>query len=244
MFEDLRRQYQRQGLQPRPFPATQHVHIAPAPASAGLTSRSFSANETSYAPPRYIAPRPSLRDTESPNPGVTNGESPEYNRITLGAPNPTPPVKRGRPTKQQVEEREKKLALEGKVYVPKKRPAKRLRTSLALESGVAKEEESARPLLDTPNARAPELPEDTSSGRRRRRHTRDQSPLAGYGGSEEAERQETEAEPESNVAQSPSDRLLPSHHRDRGSAGSSFSRPTRRGSEGLDTGTTDPGYMS
>lgn len=233
----MKKQYLERAGPSRSYNTTTYPTLAPAPATS--LGRSFS-HDHNYAQPRSIAPRPLLRSIESPNPPVTNGESPAFYRVAVGeGPTPDPPRKRGRPTKQDVEERERKFAAEGKVYVPKKRPVKRVRTSLAPESTAPKEDERTTPLLQTPTTTLLKPVEETSSGRRRRRQIREESPLAVFSAGVEPYQQEVEQEPESNLAESPSDRLLLSH-RDRGSAGSSVSRPTQPGSETLEPGHSEP----
>ena len=224
----MRRQHGPQSGPPRPYPLTTYAPIAPAP--SGVSGRSFSYGDPNYPPGRTLIARPSVRTTASPNPSVTNGESPSMLRSApIEQELSDPPPKRGRPSKAAVEERDRKLAAEGKTYVPKKRPVKRQRSSLAPGETEPKEEESSTPLLQTPSARAPELPRESSSGKRRRR-TKELSPLISMSAGAEVRQQDVEPEGESNVAESPSDRLFPGH-RDRGSAGSSLSRPTPRGSE-------------
>lgn len=234
-FEDMKRQLSQQSTSFRPMVPTAYVNIAPQPPSG--TNRSVSENNASQFA-RTLHPRPPHRSTESPNPTVTNGGSPTLTRHVGMEPLPEPTTrKRGRPSKVEVEERTRRLALEGKEYQPKKRPAKRIRSSLPPD-GLGAKEEYAReltPLLQTPSTTQIELAEDGSSGKRRsRRQTRG-----------EATPEPTNTEGFSNtsldgsglevhVAESPSDRLLA-----RGSVGSSLSRPTQQGSDNMDQRQSD-----
>jgi len=236
-FEEMRRQHSQQPGPARPSASTTYVNIAPA-VPAVAPGRSFSAQLDVDFPRRPLQPRPTLRTTESPNPPVSNGESPIYTRITGVDSAPENPKKRGRPSKEAAAERDRKLALEGKVYQPKKRPAKRMRPSLPADMSSFKDEESSTPLLQTPIAHAPESIEQTSSGKRRsRRQTRDESPTTrpfDFTGTPLREREEEpEPEPEPQMAESPSDRLLASH-RNRDSVGSSLSRRTQQESDVLE----------
>ena len=227
-FEELRKQHAQQPGSTRPFASTNnYVNILPATAAP---SRSFSAQLDVDPTRRPLQPRPSLRTTQSPNPPVTNGESPSYFSGAGAGSAPEAQKKRGRPSKEEAAERDRKLALEGKVYQPKKRPAKRMRQSLPADSPGLKDEESTTPLLQTPTARAPEDLEQTSSGRRRsRRQTRDESPIT-IPSFNTAVQAEVGPEIERPMAESPSDRLLASH-RNRDSVGSSLSRRTQQESD-------------
>ncbi|KAK5941323.1 hypothetical protein PMZ80_006601 [Knufia obscura] len=242
-FEEMRRQQSQQPGPTRPYPSTTYVNIAPA-APVVAPGRSFSAQLDVDPTRRPLQPRPSLRATESPNPPVSNGESPIYMRNTALDSAPEPTKKRGRPSKEEAAERDRKLALEGKTYQPKKRPAKRMRPSLPADFPSFKDEESTTPLIQTPTARAPEPVEQTSSGKRRsRRQTRDESPSPS-GGTAVRER-EAEREPEPRMAESPSDRLLASHrNRDRDSAGSSLSRRTQQESDILEHSILESDYTT
>lgn len=243
-FEEMRRQHSQQPGPPRPYPPTTYVNIAPAAPSIA-PGRSFSAQLDVDHSRRPLQPRPALRATESPNPPVTNGESPVYMRSTGLDSAPEPAKKRGRPSKEEAAERDRKLALEGRVYQPKKkRPAKRLRPSLPADIPGFKNEESTAPLLQTPTARAPELPEQSSSGKRRsRRQTRDESPITIPNTDTAVREREAEPEPEPHMAESPSDRLLASH-RNRDSVGSSLSRRTQQESDVLEHSLLESDYTT
>lgn len=232
-FENLRKHHIRQPNPPRPQPLTTYQNIAPAPSTLG---RSFSEQN-----PIALNRQTMLQTWHGPrttaSPPVTNGESPTLTRNLgpLESAASDQQRKRGRPSKAEVAERDRQYAAEGKVYVPKRRH-KKPRTSLALEGADQLEEESTTPLLQTPNSHAAEPIQETSSGRRRKRHLREESPIETIHQSTEIQQMNTDQETEHNVARSPSDRLLLSH-RDRGSVGSSLSRPTQHESE------AEPGYF-
>lgn len=234
----MRKQHNRQPNPPRPQPLTTYQNIAPAPATMG---RSFSEQNpmplTQRGPGLQLWPGP--RTTVSPP--VTNGESPTMTRHTMSV-EPTSSEqqrKRGRPSKLAVAERDREYAARGEVYVSKRR-YKKPRTSEAPGGADRPEEESSTPLIQTPTSRAAEPVQETSSGRRRKRHLRDESPIETIHPSTEFQQMTTEQDTEPSMAQSPSDRLLLSH-RDRGSVGSSLSRPTQQEHESLEPGYYDPG---
>ncbi|RMZ85197.1 hypothetical protein DV738_g425, partial [Chaetothyriales sp. CBS 135597] len=124
--------------------------------------------------PGAAYPRPS-RSTDSPNPVSTNGESLTIMRTT--GPEMTGEKrrkKRGRPTKEEAEERDRQLAAEGKVYEPKKRPTKKFRASTGTPGPASEAALSPVARQTTPVPRAPPAAteESSSSGKRRsKRHT-------------------------------------------------------------------------
>lgn len=231
--------------------ATPYVSIAPALAPG----RSVSESDPLIATRRPLQPRPlQIRATESPNPPVTNGESPVYTRGTLLDPAPEPSRKRGRPTKAEAAERERAYAEKGQTYMPKKRSNKRMRPSIGPDAQPLKDEDTLTPIRQTPPPRTFGPAEETSSGRRRsRRQPQDISPIqipgAGAGtdisrsGSEQRHGHDTEPEPDTNVAESPSDRLL-AGNRDRGSVGSTLSRPTQQESDSVEQAQPEPEFPS
>lgn len=236
----------------RPHPSTTpYVSIAPALAPG----RSVSESDPLIVTRRPLQPRPPpIRSTESPNPPVTNGESPVYMRGQLLDPPPEPSRKRGRPTKAEAAERDRAYAEKGQTYMPKKRSIKRMRPSIGPEALPFKDEDTLTPSRQTPQPHAFTPTDETSSGKRRsRRLPRDLEPIyipgAGAGtdvsrsGSEQRHGQELETEAEVNVAESPSDRLL-AGNRDRGSVGSTLSRPTQQESDSLEQGHPDPDFPS
>ena len=232
-FEELRRQHSQPPGPMRPLaPTTTYVNIAPAAPNV-TQGRSFSTQLEVDQTRLPFPPRTHLRTTQSPNPPVSNGESPVHMRSNAHDSAPEPTKKRGRPSKEEAAERDRKLALEGRTHQPKKRPAKKMRHSMPADAQGFKDEDSTTPLLQTPNARAPEPPEQTSSGQRRsRRQTRDESPITMPSLGTAAADRETESEPGFGrpMVESPSDRLLASH-RNRDSVGSSLSRRTQQESD-------------
>ena len=144
--------------------------------------------QLSVAIPRPIQPRPSARSTDSPNPPSTNGDVALSSIVRTTGPAPDYAIpqerrkKRGRPTKEEAEERDRLLAQEGKVYEPKKRPvSKKLRLSSGSEAVPVVESEHADRVsaavaeasdlmqTQTPLRQGIETREDTSSGKRRLR---------------------------------------------------------------------------
>ena len=176
----------------------------PATAPPGRLFTSFEAEHPQWAQqqqPRAIQPRPS-RSTDSPNPASTNGENFSIIR-TSGPEGDKQRKKRGRPTKEEAEERDRQLAAEGKVYEPKKRKKFRASTGTPVPIG-----DVHFPL--SPAAQATPLPqtvetkeESSSSGKRRSK--RQASLTQGDSGSPIMRIAETREE---RGVESPSDRLL------------------------------------
>lgn len=250
-FEEMRKNMPNQPGHVQHPSGTSYVNIAPALAPG----RSVSESEPLIATRRPIQPRPpQIRATESPNPPVTNGDSPVYTRAGLLDPAPEPSRKRGRPTKAEAAERDRAYAEKGQTYMPKKRSIKRMRPSMGPEALSVKDEDTLTPSRQTPQPHASTPVEETSSGKRRtRRQPRELSPIqiptASIGtdvsrsGSEQRQGHDTEPEMEANVAESPSDRLL-AGNRDRGSVGSTLSRPTQQESDSMERGHTEGDYPS
>ncbi|RMD41823.1 hypothetical protein DV735_g3323, partial [Chaetothyriales sp. CBS 134920] len=118
--------------------------------------------------PRAIQPRPS-RSTDSPNPVSTNGESLTIMRTTgPEMAGEKRRKKRGRPTKEEAEERDRQLAAEGKVYEPKKRPTKKFRASTGTPGPGSEAALSPIARQITPVPRAPATTEESSSSGKRR----------------------------------------------------------------------------
>lgn len=203
MYDMLRRS-------PRPFsaPGPPGYHPPPlAPYSAEV--RGVPESELPQPTQRPLQPRPP-RSTDSPIPATTNGEP--FRILRPFAP-PDPPgerrKKRGRPTKEEAEERDRRLAETGQIYEPKKRPAKRSRPS-ETHSLLPESLPSTSPIMSTPLLQHVEPREETSSGKRRSRRQQD-----GEGEGEESSRQDPSRSPPDDSgdgrsidAQSPSDRLL------------------------------------
>jgi hypothetical protein len=247
-FEEMRKSMPQQPGLTRPHPSsTPYVNIAP----AIPPTRSISESDPLLATRRTLQPllAAPIRATESPHPPVTNGESPGYLRTTL-QDGPEQSKKRGRPTKAEVAEREKAYAERGQTYQPKKRSTKRMRPSMGPDSLSLKDEDTTTSLLQTPQTPITTPLEETSSGRRRsRRQPQTISPIRIPSAGADLSRQESEQwhehehgpgqelrqEPEVNVAESPSDRIL-AGYRDRGSVASSLSRRTQQESDTIDQG--------
>lgn len=151
--------------------------------------------------PRPIQPRPS-RSTDSPIPASTNGEGLTIVRTVGPELGGDRRKKRGRPTKEEVEERTALLAAEGKVYEPKKRPSKKFRASTGTPIPVS-ERTLTSPTLQTPLLQTAEVREDSSSGKRRSKR---QSSLIGAQADEPMS--PTSRPVDERAAESPSDRIL------------------------------------
>ncbi|OCT48930.1 hypothetical protein CLCR_05003 [Cladophialophora carrionii] len=197
MFEHLRRS-------PRSFSGSglYHQPIAPYPADARGVP------ETELPPPtqRPIQPRPP-RSTDSPVPPTSNGEQFRILRA-FGPPEPLGERrrKRGRPTKEEAEERDRRLAESGQTYEPKRRPTKKSRPS-GTPSSLSEFVPTTSPVLSTPLQQHIEAKDETSSGKRRSRRRGDeegpsQQPLSRSPLDDSGDGRSTDA------AQSPSDRLL------------------------------------
>jgi hypothetical protein len=155
--------------------------------------------------PRAIQPRPS-RSTDSPAPGSTNGESFTILRTAGPELGVEKRKKRGRPTKEEAEERDRLLAAEGRVYEPKKRPSKKFRASTGTPIPVTGEPSNASPSSQTP-AKTIESRENSSSGKRRLRRQASQLSVQPPNQPGSPVRRVGEDAVE-RMAESPSDRLL------------------------------------
>jgi len=190
-------------LGPVSYGAQSHTPVA-------AQKRSFSEYEAYQPMHRSIQPRPP-RSTDSPIPPSTNGEGLTIVRTPMPeSAQGTVRRKRGRPSKEEVEERDRALAAEGKVYEPKKRASKKSRVSTstgdAAEGSAAPSSRAA-----TPVRQLVEPKEESSSRKRRSKRQPDE---------EDPDRRsnlltlntETKAEaPSERTVQSPSDRLLHRH---------------------------------
>jgi hypothetical protein len=194
---DLLRQRQLSSVSASSF----HQTLAPYPADLRATSEP----ELPQTTQRPLQPRPP-RSTDSPVPATTNGEGFRILRpfATSGLEGERR-RKRGRPTKEEAEERDRRLAESGQTYEPKKRPAKKARPS-EVPSLLAESPLSTSPTMSTPFVQHQEAQEPTSSGKRRVRRQRE---------GEEAQQPRTRSPQDSSgdgqstdPAQSPSDRLL------------------------------------
>lgn len=154
---------------------------------------------------RTLQPRPP-RSTDSPIPNITNGEVSNMIRpVTLSEPSHEPQrKKRGRPSKEEAEERDRALAAEGKVYQPKKRPAKKIRPSSETPAS-ARSGDVASFVIRTPTRQTPEMQKEGSSGKRHQiRPSEDKHEHRRYSVVERADSLPP-------GARSPSDRLLATH---------------------------------
>ena len=125
-----------------------------------------------------------------------------------------PAKKRGRPSKEAVEQRDKELAAKGEVYRPSKRKPRKpdaLAGSpllpLTLPESSASST-SAAPQLETPLRQTFDVKEENSSGKRKRRRTRDDNQEAEQAPISAPTRDEPSNTGSMIPAQSPSDRLL------------------------------------
>lgn len=193
---------------PRSFSSLGLHGYAPQPLGPNVAPvRAVSEHDLHPPTHRTIQPRPP-RTTDSPVPSTTNGEP--FRILRPFAP-PELGVerrrKRGRPTKEEAEERDRLLRAAGQTYEPKRRPAKKPRPSET--PGSASEAlPGTSPGLQTPQLERAEPREETSSGKKRARRQREEegssqravprSPLEDSGNE-----RSTDA-----AAQSPSDRLL------------------------------------
>jgi hypothetical protein len=168
-------------------------------------TRVFTEPATLQHIPRAIQPRPA-RSTDSPAPASTNGEGFTIVRTVGPEFGVEKRKKRGRPTKEEAEERDRLLAAEGKIYEPKKRPSKKFRASTGTPIPVTGEPSNASPSSQTP-AKTVEPREDSSSGKRRLR--RQASGLSIHPpGQPASPMRRVGEEPSERMAESPSDRLL------------------------------------
>ncbi|KIW17097.1 hypothetical protein PV08_04288 [Exophiala spinifera] len=172
-----------------------------------MQGRSASGQEPPPPTHRSIKPRPP-RSTDSPMASTTATEG----FTILGPYAPDQGIerrkKRGRPTKEEVEERERRLALVGQTYEPKRRPAKKPRSS-ETPAVPADTLPATSPTLQTPDVQRTEPNEGSSSGKRRPRLRGDvdEHPSSRPAFSR-ASPEESAGERSTEAAQSPSDRLL------------------------------------
>lgn len=206
IYEEMGRPFKQQGSFNTAPMGMSHV---PTLAPAVPTRRPF-AEYDPYASQqlqqqRTLQPRPP-RSTDSPVPAVTNGEGPSMIRpITMPELSHEPQrKKRGRPSKEEAEERDRALAAEGKVYQPKKRPTKKVRPSLETPLP-SRTGDFAQVAVHTPQSRTSETREEGSSGKRKAKRPPREEIASGV--------EPTDDHPVSPQygAQSPSDRLLAPH---------------------------------
>ncbi|KAK4938612.1 hypothetical protein LTR10_020963 [Elasticomyces elasticus] len=199
MYEDMRTR----AFSSMSFQASAPSFLGPSQAHGRTVS------EHELQPPlhRSIQPRPA-RTTDSPMPITTNGEAFTILRPFVPELGPERRRKRGRPTKEEVEERDRRLAAVGQTYEPKKRSAKRPRPS-GTPGSLSEPPTGTSPRLETPLTQPVQAREETSSSRRRSRRQHEEATYS--------TRQEPAGSPppedsgnerSSGAAQSPSDRLL------------------------------------
>ncbi|EXJ88436.1 hypothetical protein A1O1_05366 [Capronia coronata CBS 617.96] len=139
-------------------------------------------------------------------PSVTNGEAFTILRPFAPEIGVERRRKRGRPTREEAEERDRRLAAAGQIYEPKKRSAKKARLS-GTPGSFTDPRPGTSPGMETPLSQHAEHLGEASGGRRRPkqqlekegspRHAAPQSPLDDSGN-----------ERSTDAAHSPSDRLL------------------------------------
>lgn len=182
-----------------------------APRSLGPSQaygRAVSEHEVHAPLHRSIQPRPPRTTTESPMPATTNGEAFTILRPFVPELGVERRRKRGRPTKEEVEERDRRLAAVGQTYEPKKRPAKRQRPS-GTPGSLSEPIAGTSPGAQTPLAQTVQEKEESSSGRRRLRRQQEEATSSARqepAGSPPPE--DSGNERSTDAAQSPSDRLL------------------------------------
>ncbi|EXJ78214.1 hypothetical protein A1O3_09375 [Capronia epimyces CBS 606.96] len=179
---------------------------APQPLIPSLAQvRAVSEHELQPPTHRSIQPRPP-QGTDSPMPPTTNGEAFTILRPFAPEPGVERRKKRGRPTKEEAEERDRRLAAAGQTYEPKRRSAKKARLS-GTPGSLSEPRPGTSPGLPTAmSPRAEHIQEASSEKQRPRQATKQEespehaaalSPLDDSGN-----------ERSTDAAQSPSDRLL------------------------------------
>lgn len=225
-----------------------YVHIAPAIPAA----RSVSATD----PPPRRQPTLLPRNTESPLLSVTNGESPTFARAAGPDALGDLPKKRGRPKKAEAEERDRLLALQGKVHQPKRRSIKKARSSLgpveAESSLTGAHSPNLSYALTSTQRELTSEEEITPGGRKRRRRTQEESPShmqpdVRSNASVEADISFLETSRDTEIIAdpgSPTDRFMAGGRtdRERTSAGSTWSGRPHPESEAHDLSQPGEGY--
>ncbi|KAI1618086.1 hypothetical protein EDD37DRAFT_255565 [Exophiala viscosa] len=198
MYEELRT---------RSFSSMSFQGFAPSFGLGQGHGRTVSEHELHPPLHRSIQPRPP-RTTDSPLPVTTNGEAFTILRPFVPELGPERRRKRGRPTKEEVEERDRRLAAVGQTYEPKKRSTKRPRPS-GTPGSLSEPLAGTSPRLRTPVAQPVPQREETSSSRRRsRRQHEEPAYLARQEPARSPPPEDSGNERSSGAAQSPSDRLL------------------------------------
>jgi len=191
--------------QPRSFSAIGPTSYAQPPLLGPQPLSTRAVSEHEYNPPtqRALQPRPP-RTTDSPLP-TTNGEAFTILRPFAPELGVDRRRKRGRPTKEEAEERDRRLAATGQTYEPKKRPAKKPRPSDTPHS-LTEVFSTRSPGAETPSVTRTDPQEETSSGKRRRRYQNFED--SSQGPQPKSPLEDSGNERSIDAAQSPSDRLL------------------------------------
>jgi len=217
IYEDMLR-----GSRARSYPSMGLPAFAPQLFEPHIAQgRAASAQEPPPPIHRNIQPRPP-RSTESPMPPTTNGDG--FNILRPFAPEISMERrrKRGRPTKEEAEERDRRLAAVGQTYEPKKRPAKKPRPS-ETPGSLSEPLVGTSPSLQTPIAQRVEAKDESSSGKRRSRR-RGEELSSSQHPPPRSSPEDSGGERSTDAAQSPSDRLLLQRSGERAQAVSAMAR--------------------
>ena len=176
--------------------------------------RSYNDQETQLHTQRMLQPKPP-RSVDSPLPSATpvtnGGESftfvPRASPIDAPVVKP-PPKKRGRPNKDELDRRRAEAEAKGEVYPDPTKRKRQRQSELKSESSPAasnpfREEQQRSFSAQTPRRQSPEIPERSSSGKRRRLKQRDRDSDAINADEDDSVVMNIPIE-----AQSPSERLL------------------------------------
>ncbi|KAK5273940.1 hypothetical protein LTR99_000804 [Exophiala xenobiotica] len=217
IYEDMSRVSRSQTLPPMGLSAFAPQMFEP------LIAQGRAAPAQEPPPPmhRNIQPRPP-RSTESPMPPTTNGEGFAILRHLGPETSIERPKKRGRPTKEEAEERDRRLAAVGQTYEPKRRPAKKPRPS-ETPGPLIEPFLGTSPSLQTPIAQRVEAKEESSSGKRRSRR-RGEEVSSSQNPPPRSSPEDSGGERSTDAAQSPSDRLLLQRSGERAQAVSAMAR--------------------
>lgn len=194
-------------LQHRSFSALSPAGYAHQP-TGSTVPQVRAVSELEFQPPihRSIQPRPP-RSTDSPMPPVTNGEvftilQPFGSELGVERRR-----KRGRPTREEAEERDRRLAAVGQTYEPKKRAPKKLRLS-GTPGSLSEARIGTSPGRHTSMLQQLEHTEEGSSLRRAsRQQPAEEDPIQQHSGPQ-SPLDDSGNERSTDAAQSPSDRLL------------------------------------
>lgn len=184
---------------PRGYGTFHHMRMGPNP----TPTRAVSDHDIRAPPQRPIQPRPP-RTSNSPLPPSTNGEA--FTILRPFAPDQALERrrKRGRPTKEEAEERDRMLAASGQTYERKKRPIKKARPS-ETPGSLSEFAATTSPQPHTPFLQL-ETGQDASSGRRSMRPQDDDD--SSLPAQPRSPPDDSGNERSLDVVPSPSDRLL------------------------------------